>query len=320
MRLLQDYLGVWIFLLLLILYPLFVSDAYSLNVAIFALQNVIIATGLNLLMGYAGQISLGHAGFVGMGAYLSAILTATYGWNCWLAMAVAAAAVGVIAFFLALPTLKLKGHYLAMATLGLGIILYIFFNQLVDYTGGPSGFVGIPYLKIGDKILSDYYSIYIVTSIISLFTVLFSFNFTKFRIGRALRAIHQSEIAATSLGINTYFYKVQVFVVSAIFASIAGSLYAHTVTFISPTSFGFKRSIQLVTMVVVGGMGNIWGGIAGAVFITYLPEFLRTFQDYDIILYGLFLILIVIYLPGGIAEGVEKLYGKFVSSKSRESK
>ncbi len=320
MRLFKIYRGILLFAVILAAFPIFVSGDYGLNIAIFALQNIIVVTGLNLLMGYAGQISLGHAGFVGLGAYISAVLTATYGWNCWFAMVIAAMGVGIVAFFIALPTLKLKGHYLAMATLGMGIILYIIFNQLVDVTGGPSGFVGIPFLSFGGKKLTSYKEIYIVTALITFMVVLLAYNLTLFRIGRALRSIHQSETASTALGINTYFYKVQVFVLSAIFASITGSLYAHTVTFISPTSFGFKRSIQLVTMVVVGGMGNIWGGVVGALFLTYLPEFLRAFEEYDIIIYGLLLILAIIYLPGGIVGGLEKIYEKLPFVGNKESK
>ncbi len=320
MRLLKIYRGMIILGILLVLFPLLVTDDYGLNVAIFALQNIIVVTGLNLLMGYAGQISLGHAGFIGLGAYTSAVLTTTLGVNCWLAMIIAAVLVGIVAFLIALPTLKLKGHYLAMATLGMGIILYIVFNQLVEVTGGPSGFVGIPFMKIGGSELSSYHEIYIVTALFTFLVVLISYNLTLFRIGRALRSIHQSETASTALGINTYVYKVQVFVLSAIFASIAGSLYAHTVTFISPTSFGFKRSIQLVTMVIVGGMGNIWGGVIGALFLTYLPEFLRAFEDYDIILYGILLILVIIYLPSGIVGGVEKIYERIPFFGSKRSK
>ncbi len=317
---LKRYADILIFALLLIAYPLIITDNYGLNVGIFALENIITVTGLNLLMGYAGQISLGHAGFVGLGAYISAILTATYHWNCWLAMITAFVLVGIVAFFVALPTLKLRGHYLAMATLGLGMILYIFFSQLVDITGGPSGFVGIPYMRFGSLTFSSYSTIYVVTAMITFVIIWLSKNLASFKAGRIFRAIHQDEEAVVALGVNTYHYKVLVFVVSAVFASIAGSLYAHTVIFISPASFGFKRSIQLVTMVMVGGMGNIWGGVTGAIFLTYLPEFLRIFEDYDIIVYGSLLILVIIFMPGGIAGAVEDIYGKFKNTGGREDR
>ena len=306
----KRYSGILFFLLLLIISPMISNNDYVLNIYIFILLNIIVVTGLNLLMGYAGQISLGHAGFVGMGAYLSAILTGKYMWNCWLAMVVAAVVVAFTAFLLALPTLKLKGHYLAMATLGLGIIIYIFFNQL-PITGGPSGFTGIPFLSIGNYQFTDYFSQYVLIAAITFFLVLFAFNLTTFRIGRAFRAIHGSEPAASVLGIDTYSYKIKVFVISAVYASISGSLYAHVVTFISPSSFYFNTSVGIVTMVVIGGMGYIWGGILGAALLTSLPEFLRFFEDYDIAIYGLLLIFVLLFLPEGLIGGIKELWEHF---------
>ena len=313
---LKRYTGIIIFFLLLISAPIISHNQYILNIYIFVLLNIITVTGLNLLMGYAGQISLGHAGFVGLGAYLSAILTEQYSVNCWLAMIIAAVIVAVIAFLIALPTLKLKGHYLAMATLGMGIIIYIFFNQL-PITGGPSGFTGIPYLSIGNYEFSNYLNLYILIAVFTFMLVLFANNLTIFRIGRALRAIHDSESAASVLGINTYFYKVQIFVLSAVYASISGSLYAHFVTFISPSSFYFNTSVGIVTMVVIGGMGNVWGGIIGATLLTALPEFLRFFEDYDIAIYGLLLIIVLLFLPEGIIGGLKEIweiYGKKITT------
>ena len=319
MRIARQYFYLLIFLFFVFIYPFFVRGNYGLNIGIFALQNVIIVTGLTLLLGYAGQISLGHAGFVGLGAYLSAVLVARMGINCWLAMAISAAIVGIVAYLVAIPTLKLKGHYLAMATLGLGIILYIFFKQMVNITGGPSGFVGIPFLKIGKFVLSSYLDIYIATGIITLLELFLSINLTMFSAGRSMRALHNSEAAAMASGINTMAWKIKVFVYSAVLASIAGSLYAHTVTFISPSSFGFNKSILLIVMVMVGGMESIWGGVIGAIFLTYLPEFLRSFEDYDILIYGILLILVIIFLPSGIVGGMEKVYEKF-SVRSKGSK
>ena len=281
-----------------------------MNVLVFVGIHTMLAIALNLLLGYAGQISLGHAGFFGLGAYLSGILTATFGWSPWLAMPLAAGIVGLLAFLIGLPILKLKGHYLAMATLGLGIIIFIVFNETVDLTGGPSGLSGIPNLSIGtltfDSDVKNYYLIWTIT----LVTVLFSLNLANSRVGRALRAVHDSEVAARVVGVNARLLKVQIFALSAVISSLAGSLYAHTMTFISPASFGFNFSVELLTMVVIGGLGSIYGSFLGAALLTLLPEFLRAAHDYDIIIYGALLMVMVMFMPGGLVRGIPDLYRK----------
>jgi branched-chain amino acid transport system permease protein len=287
-----------------LLAPLLFTGGYLMNVLVFVGINTMLAVGLNLLLGFAGQISLGHAAFFGLGAYGSGILTATYAVNPWLAMLLSAGAVALLAFLVGFPILKLKGHYLAMATLGLGIIVYIVFNETVDLTGGPSGLSGIPNLSLGkltfDNDLKNYYLIWGFTLLIMLLSI----NLVNSRIGRALRAIHDSEVAARVMGVNARLLKVQVFTLSALISAVAGSLYAHTMTFISPASFGFHFSIELVTMVIIGGLGSIYGSLLGAVLLTLLPELLRAFQDYDIIVYGLLLISMTMFMPGGLVKGI----------------
>ena len=241
----RDFLLFIGFSLLVMLAPQLFAGGYLMNVLVFVGINTMLAIALNLLLGYAGQISLGHAGFFGLGAYLSGILTTTYSLNPWLAMPLAAVVVGCLAGMIGFPILKLKGHYLAMATLGLGIIIYIVFNETVELTGGPSGLSGIPNLHMGgisfDSDVKNYYLIWCFT----LAVMLFSINLANSRVGRALRAVHDSEVAAQVLGVNARLLKVQIFALSAVISSIAGSLYAHTMTFVSPASFGFNFSIEL---------------------------------------------------------------------------
>jgi branched-chain amino acid transport system permease protein len=292
--------------------PLAFKGGYLMTVLVFVGIHTMLAIALNLLLGYAGQISLGHAGFFGLGAYLSGILTATYGWNPWLAMPLAALLVGALAFLIGFPILKLKGHYLAMSTLGLGIIIYIVFNETIDLTGGPSGLSGIPNLAIGSLVFdSDVKNYYLIWSI-TLVTVLLGLNLANSRVGRALRAVHDSEVAARVMGVNARLLKVQIFALSAVISSIAGSLYAHTMTFISPASFGFNFSVELLTMVVIGGLGSIYGSFLGATLLTLLPEFLRAAHDYDIIIYGALLMVMVMYMPGGLVRGVPGLFRKLM--------
>lgn len=302
---------------IILMAPIFVHEGYLLNVMVFVGIHTMLALALNLLLGYAGQISLGQAGFFGLGAYISGILTATHGINSWLAMLTAAVIVTVLAFLVGFPILKLKGHYLAMATLGLGIIIYIVFNEAIDHTGGPSGLSGIPTLSIGgfsfDTDLKNYYLIWGFT----VLTMGLSLNLIHSRIGRALRAIHDSEVAARVMGVNARILKVQIFALSAGLSAIAGSLYAHTMTFIAPASFGFSFSVELVTMVIIGGLASVYGSLLGAALLTFLPEFLRAFQDYDIIVYGLLLVLMTMYMPGGLVKGIPDLLAK-IQAKFRK--
>lgn len=296
----SDKLKFLVFCLVVLVAPLPLAGSYLTNVLIFVGINSILALGLNLLLGYAGQISLGQAAFFGLGAYGSGVLTTLYSFNPWVAMVIVAVCVAAFAFAIGFPVLRLKGHYLAMATLGVGVIANIAFNETIDLTGGPSGLSGIPNLAFGEFIFdTDLRNYYLVWGF-ALVMVLLSLNLVNSRFGRALRAIHDSEVAARVMGVNARLMKVQVFAISAFISAIAGSLYCHVMTFISPTSFGFHNSIELLTMVVIGGLGSVYGSILGALLLTMLPELLRTFHDYDIIVYGLMLIVMTIYMPGGL--------------------
>lgn len=307
-----------IFAFCILIVPLALSGNYLMNVLVFVGIHTMLAIALNLLLGYAGQISLGHAAFFGLGAYGSGILSVTYSWNPWLAMLVVAVVVGGLAFAIGFPILKLKGHYLAMATLGMGIIVYIVFNEWVDLTDGPSGFSGIPNLELGSLVFdTDLKNYYLVWSFV-LGCVLLSVNLANSRIGRAFRAIHDAEVAARVMGVNARLLKVQVFALSAMICAIAGSLYAHVMTFVAPTSFGFNISVELLTMVVIGGLGSIYGSFLGALLLTMLPEFLRFMHDYDIVFYGGLLMVMTIFMPGGLVRGIPELFRKITGLKNKK--
>ena len=307
-----------VFAICILLAPLAFSGNYLMNVLVFVGIHTLLAVALNLLLGYAGQISLGHAAFFGLGAYGSGILSTTYEWNPWLAMLVVALVVGGLAFAIGFPILKLKGHYLAMATLGMGIIVYIVFNEWVAITGGPSGFSGIPNLELGPVVFdSDLKNYYLVWTFV-LGCVLLSVNLANSRIGRAFRAIHDAEVAARVMGVNARLLKVQVFALSAMICAIAGSLYAHVMTFVAPPSFGFNISVELLTMVVIGGLGSIYGSFLGALLLTMLPEFLRFMHDYDIVFYGGLLMVMTIFMPGGLVRGIPDLFRKITGLKNKK--
>lgn len=300
--------GLFVLALLAVALPLLFPDNYYVTVvAVSAAMHAILSVGLNLLMGYAGLISLGHAAFFGIGAYTSAIATTRYGLDPWLSMGAGLLLTGLLAFLMARPILRLKGHYLAMATLGLGIIVQIVLVQAEGLTGGPDGLGGIPTLSLfGWEVDSDI-RWYIVMCTVMLLVVWLALNIIESRSGRALRALHGSEVAAEMMGIDTTVTKTGVFVVAALTASLAGSLFAHQQSFISPDSFSFFFSIELVTMVVLGGMASTFGAVFGAFVLTFLPELLVVFEDYEVMIFGAILMLMMIFLPQGLFVGLQRL-------------
>ncbi len=297
------------FLLLVVLAPL-VADNYYTSLLIIVGIHTMLAVGLCLLMGYAGQVSLGHAAFYGIGGFFSGILSTSYGVNPWLAMLIAAGATGTIAFAVSFPIFRLRGNYLAMATLGFGIIMWVAFRELDQFTGGPSGLPGIPYLSIGGLTFNTDFKYYYLVWTACLTVLLVSQNMVNSRTGRALRAIQSSEAAARSVGVNVTRFKVKIFVLAALYASVAGSLYVHYLTFVSPQPFGFLFSVRLVLMAVIGGLASVWGAIFGTATVTFLSEALHSFGDLDIIIFGFSLILIMVFMPQGLTKGFGDLYGR----------
>jgi branched-chain amino acid transport system permease protein len=285
---------------------LFPNNYFVTVVGVSAGLHAILAVGLNLLMGYAGQISLGHAAFFGIGAYASAILTTRYAWPSLLAVVAGLAVAGLIAWLLARPILRLRGHYLAMATLGFSIIVHVIMVQATRWTGGPDGMTGIPPLNLLGWTVDNDLRWYGVVAAAMLLAIWLSLNVIDSRIGRALRAVHDSEFAAQMLGIDTSRAKTEVFVVSALFAAFAGSLFAHQQSFVSPDSFNLTVSVELVTMVVLGGMASTFGAVFGAIALTLLHAGLVVFEDYEMLIHGALLMAVMIFLPQGLFVGLNQ--------------
>ena len=299
-------LPIIIFAVIIIVFPWVAGNISAINsypdIMIFAGIYCLITLGLSILMGYGGQISLGQAAFYGIGAYVSGILTAKYGLNPWVCMLIGAVVASCVALLVGAPSLKLRGHYLAMATLAFGIIVFIIFNEEIEWTGGPDGMTGIPGLSLFgfefDSIEKYYYLVWAIVFAAFIFTI----NVIQSRTGRALRAIHVSESAANAMGVDISRLKIIIFIYSAILASLGGSLYAHYMNFINPTTFDLFFSIKLLIMIALGGMHDIWGAIIGAILITFLSfEWLHYFEEFEIIVYGAILLLITIFLPHGLA-------------------
>lgn len=294
----------------------FIASEYVL--AIFTMIGLysLICIGLTMLTGYAGQISLGHAAFYGIGAYTTAYLTGSQGMPPILALLIGAVLSAIIALVIGLPAFKLKGYYLALATLGFGIIVYTLFKELTSITGGANGFFGIPSMSLfGFQFVTETHYFYLVWAIVML-ALLFTRNILHSRVGRGLRSIEGSEIAADAVGVNLMKYKLQIFVLSAIFASVAGSLLAHYVSFINPDLFTADTSIFLLIMVIIGGSTSLWGAIVGASTYVLLGEFLKHYMpiimpsiggEFEILFFGVLLVTTLIYMPDGLMPKLKKL-------------
>jgi branched-chain amino acid transport system permease protein len=291
--------GIALLALVIALAPLAMANNYFYDVAILVGLNAIVCIGLNLLIGYAGQISLGHAGFFGLGAYGSALLASRYGWPPLAALVAATAGVALLAFVVGRPILRLHGHYLAMATLGLGIIVSIVISTEDRVTGGPDG-MPVPPLALFGLVVQGERNWYWVVGGCLLLAVWLAQNLIESPIGRALRALHTSEIAAEVAGIDSARHKLMVFVVSAVFAAVAGGLTAYYAGFITPANASFLHSIELVTMVVFGGMASTFGAVVGAAILTVLPQALTQLKDYEMVVFGALMMFTMIFLPRGV--------------------
>ena len=305
----SPFFGLYIVIAILLVIPFIAPNNFYLDLAIRMAINATIVLGLNLLIGFAGQISLGHAGFLGIGAYASAILPTHFGWHPLPAMAAGAALAALLAGLVARPIFKLKGNYLAMATLGLGIIINIAIRNETNLTGGPDG-MAVPAMGLMGLELTTDKQWYWVAALILSVSLWASLNLIDSPFGRALRALHGSEVASQVVGVDIVRYKVAIFVLSAAFASIMGSITAHYVGFVTPTFADFFHSIELVTMVVVGGMASIYGSLVGAVLLTALPQALATFEGWETVVFGGILMLCMIFLPKGLVPTLAAKFGK----------
>ena len=298
-------LPIAIFFVIIIFFPWIAKHIPAIShypdIMVFMGIYCLITIGLSLLMGYAGQMSLCQAAFYGIGAYVSGILTSRYGLNPWLCMGIGMIISGLVALLVGQPSLKLKGYYLAMATMAFGIIVFIIFSEEVDWTGGPDGMTGIPGLSLFGFQFDTTEKYYYLVWAFVFAAFVFSINVIQSRTGRALRAIDSNDEAASAMGVDISRSKIIVFIYGAVQASLAGSLYAHYLNFINPSTFDFFFSLKLIIMIALGGIHEIWGAIIGAGLITFLSyEWLHFFEEFEIIVYGGILLLVTIFLPNGL--------------------
>ncbi|MDX3972394.1 MAG: branched-chain amino acid ABC transporter permease [Bradyrhizobium sp.] len=277
-----------------------VLPEYHLRLLNLSLISAVAVIGLNFAFGYAGLISLGHAAFVGMGGYGLAILTTTYGWSPWLAAPVAIAATAISAGLIGYPLLRLRGHYLALATLGLNVSFYIVTSNWIAMTGGTNGIARIPGLGLGSLSFSGEHQFLWLALIVLALIAAAAAALHKSRLGRKMMAVRDDEIASEMTGIDTTRIKIAAFVLSAVCAAVAGCLFALHVRFVAPEDFTYAHSITYLAMLIVGGEGTIVGAILGAVLLTFLPEWLRFLGTAYLFFFGLLVLCILVFLPTGL--------------------
>ena len=310
----KKFIGAIAGLIGLLILPKFLGN-YSIFLLSMLAVYALVSIGLNLLMGFTGQIAAGHAGFLALGAYFTAILSAKFVWMpCLASLLLAGIFTGIIGFLLGIPILRLKGFYIAMATLAFGVVVSEIILQWSSLTNGDNG-LDVPVATIaGFAFDSDYKLFYLIISVTIILTLLAK-NLVNGYIGRAFIALRESEVAAQTIGIDLAKYKTIAFAVSAFYTGIAGGLFAYLITFISPDAFTIELSIDFIAMIVIGGMGSILGSIIGAVILTGMQQVLAGLLDLQILIFGLSLIVFMIFMPKGISGMIFDLKAKFVSPK-----
>ncbi|MEZ5779623.1 MAG: branched-chain amino acid ABC transporter permease [Paracoccaceae bacterium] len=312
MRLSAKQATLLVLALLIVVTPFFFPSSYYYRVGSLIFVNGIAVTGLAILLGYAGQISLGHAGFAGIGAYTCALAPVHLGLHPGLAALLGAAISAALAWLVGRPILRLKGYYLAVASLGFGILVAMVLANETAITGGPDGMaVADPgfrtLLKSAGIDLTNSEFWYAFSGLCLLIGAWLALNLHDSPTGRALRALHGSEIAARTVGVDVAKLKLQAFVISAVYASVAGSLLALQNKFITPDVAGYLHSIELVTMTVLGGAGSVLGAIFGAGILTMLPQVLTVFAEYEQMLMGLVMMLVMIFMRDGLLPSILRL-------------
>ena len=304
-------LGYTTALIALLILPLFLGKYSVFLLSLLAIY-ALVSLGLNLLMGYTGQIAAGHAGFLAIGAYVTAIVTANFEWlPCPVTLLLAGTISGLIGFLLGIPILRLKGFYIAMATLAFGVVVSEIILQWSSVTGGDDGF-SVPTARIGSFVFdSDFKLFYLIIPVTIIMTVLAK-NLVNGYIGRAFIALRESEVAAQTIGVDLAKYKTIAFAISAFYTGVAGGLFAYLITFLSPDAFTIELSIDFIAMIVIVGMGSILGSIIGAVILTGMQQILASLLDLQILIFGLSLIIFMIFMPRGIVGMLADLKERFL--------
>jgi len=294
--------------------PLILGDGFYLSLMNFIALYSMVALGLCLLLGYGGQLSISHAAFYAIGAYSSGIFCLRGGLHPLLAIVLSQFLSALIAWGIGTVVLRLKGHYLAIATLSFAMIVEVLLRELPGLTGALQGLSGIPEISVGGFTFDTDMRFYYLVWPVAMVLLLFALNLVNSRMGRIFRAIREGEGIAALFGANVRRYKVKLFIVSSVYASIAGSLFAHYVTYISPAAGSVMFAIEIILVIAIGGYTMIWGAVLGVAAITYLNEYLSLFAEYKRTIYGVSLIVIMIFFPHGLLEGLKTSAARLVQS------
>ncbi|HHY66421.1 MAG TPA: branched-chain amino acid ABC transporter permease [Alicyclobacillus sp.] len=279
---------------------LYVQNLYILNVLILAVISAVLAVSVNLLVGYTGQMSLGQAGFYGIGAYTVAVLTTTYQWGYWPSFVMACLIPAVAGFLLGLPTTRLRGHFLAIATLGFGVIANVVLNNWTALTNGPSGIRGIPSPELFGVSL-QYPNFFLAFALACLALIVGLVDIlVRSSIGRAWKCIRGDEISALTSGIHVHRYKLLVFSLSGAIAGLAGALYAGAINFVSPDVFDLNQSIMILITAIIGGVGTLFGPLVGAALLSFIGELLRSLGGLRLVIFGALLVAVIVFMPEGV--------------------
>ncbi len=297
-------------LTLAILFPFLITDRYVMRLAVVGFMYVMLSLGLNLVTGYMGQMSFGHAAFWGIGAYTAALLTKNLGLGTLPAFLAAAIVVGIFGFLLGLPVLKLKGYYLTIVTMGFCEIVRLVELNWMPVTNGPMGISGIPKFSFFGISFHTYRSFYFIILILVILTTLLIRRLIRSRFGLALKSIRDDDVVAEAMGVPIVRYKILAFVISSMIAGVAGAFYAQYITYIDPTSFTYNASQEMLVMVIFGGLGSIPGSFLGALALTILPELLRDLMEYRMLIYGVLMVVMMLVKPDGILGNVNFDYLK----------
>lgn len=312
MKLSSKHTALLVLALLIAITPLFFPSSYYFRVGSLVFVNGIAVTGIVILTGYAGQISLGHAGFAGIGAYACALAPVHLGLHPAFALVLGAVISAVMAYLVGRPILRLKGYYLGVASLGFGILVSMVLANEREWTGGPDG-IQVPDLGLRGVLkgwgldLNNSEFWYVFSGLALLLGAWLALNLYNSPTGRALRALHGSEVAARTVGVDVARLKLQAFVISAVYASVSGSLLALQNKFITPDVAGFMHSIEMVTMAVLGGVGSVLGAVFGAAILTMLPQLLTVFAEYEMLMMGLVMMLVMIFMRDGLLPSILRL-------------
>ena len=311
----------WISVIIILsLLPLVVPNLYQMHLINIICINIIMAIGLNIVKGFAGQVTVAHIGLYAMGAYSSAILAINYDLTFWLALPGAILITVIAGAIVGIPSFRLQGPYLALATLAFSESLRIYISVNTDL-GATIGISNIPPPKVFDFSFDNAFHYYYIVIPFTLISIYFSFKILKSKLGRAFKAIREDQLATSAVGINLRLYKTIAFVISAVYAGLAGSLYAHLDPgFIHPNNFTLQESVLYILMLVIGGIGHVWGCIVGAIFITVIWDLTREYYQYQLIIFGMVMMITVIYFPIGIGGYYDRFFiTKRFIKKQKES-